>query len=201
VAPSSVDSAASEVWAMLVIGAAGLAIACVLGTLLYTVVRRIAADVRRLRGTPSKRVSFFWPGWAVSVTLALGIVLAPIFFGDRPRDPIAKAQADTRAMAAAIRIFAAHCGALPSSGGAKDCSNVTTSATGPSPLPEALMSQQTNAQGLVGGPFIAVMPSLPSGWTGTGNTYSYYTTPTGGFIVCATGDRTGANSDDGTTCP
>jgi hypothetical protein len=68
-------------------------------------------------------------------------------------------------------------------------------------LPGVLLTQQTNAQNQIGGPFLNNMPSLPGGWTGSGATYSYYTTAMGTFTVCATGDSTGANSNGGQTCP
>ena len=64
-----------------------------------------------------------------------------------------------------------------------------------------LLTRQTNARNEARGPFIQAMPLLPGGWKGSGNSYSYYTFPTGGFTVCATGNGTGANSDGGTTCP
>lgn len=119
------------------------------------------------------------------------------------RARIAKAQADTRALASAVRDFSAHCGGLPVGGPnpTSGCTATTTAASGPAALPSVLLTRQTNAKKEVGGPFINSMPTLPAGWKGSGNSYSYFTFATGGFTVCATGDGTGANSDGGTTCP
>ena len=116
---------------------------------------------------------------------------------------IAKAQADRRTLASAIRDFAAYCGGLPVGGtnNTTNCTATTAAPSGPVELPSVLLTRQTNARNEVGGLFIQVMPLLPGGWKGSGNSYSYYTFPTGGFTVCATGDGTGANSDGGTTCP
>jgi prepilin-type N-terminal cleavage/methylation domain-containing protein len=137
----------------------------------------------------------------VAIIGILAAIAVPLYANVQARARIAKAQADTRAMASAISIFSAHCGALPSGTGAADCSNVTTATTGPVALPGALLSQQTNAQNQIGGPFLNSMPTLPGGWVGTTGTYNYYTTASGTFTICATGDSTGANSNGGVTCP
>ncbi len=136
----------------------------------------------------------------VAIIGILAAIAVPLYANVQARARIAKGQADTRAMASAISIFSAHCGALPSGTGATDCTNVTTAATGLVALPGALLTQQTNAQNQVGGPFLNSMPTLPGGWTGSGGTYSYSTSANGTFIVCATGDNTGANSNGGVTC-
>jgi len=64
-----------------------------------------------------------------------------------------------------------------------------------------LLTQQTNAQNQVGGPFINAMPTLPQGWTGSGTSYKYSSSAAGTYMVCATGDSTGASSTGGVTCP
>jgi hypothetical protein len=64
-----------------------------------------------------------------------------------------------------------------------------------------LLTQQTNAQNQVGGPFLNSSPTLPAGWTGSGTSYKYATTAAGSFLVCASGDSTAADSGGGTTCP
>ena len=119
------------------------------------------------------------------------------------RARIAKAQADTRTLASAIRDFAAYCGGLPVGGtnNTTNCTATTAAPSGPVGLPSVLLTQQKNARGEVRGPFLGATPTPPGGWKGSGNSYSYYTFPTGKFTVCATGDGTGANSDGGTTCP
>ena len=137
----------------------------------------------------------------VAIIGILAAIAVPLYANVQARARIAKGQADTRAMASAVSLFSAHCGALPSGAAGTDCSGVTTAATGPVALPGVLLTQQTNAQNQIGGPFLNNLPALPGGWTGSGTTYSYYTTAMGTFVVCATGDSTGANSNGGQTCP
>jgi hypothetical protein len=66
-----------------------------------------------------------------------------------------------------------------------------------------LLTQQTNAQNQVGGPFLNSAPTLPAGWGGSGTSYKYTTTAAGTFVICGTGDSTGADSNGGapTACP
>jgi hypothetical protein len=47
------------------------------------------------------------------------------------------------------------------------------------------------------------MPTLPAGWGGSGTSYKYTTTAAGTFVICGTGDSTGADSNGGapTACP
>src|SRR5688500_5096838 len=137
----------------------------------------------------------------VAIFGILAAIAVPLYANVQARARIAKAQADTRAMASAVSLFSAHCGALPSGAAGTNCSGVTTAARGPVTLPGDLLTQQTNAQNQIGGPFLNGMPALPGGWTGSGGTYTYYTTGAGTFTVCATGDATGANSNGGQTCP
>src|SRR5438309_588440 len=68
-------------------------------------------------------------------------------------------------------------------------------------LPTVLLTQQTNAQNQVGGPFLNSTPSLPAGWTGSGTSYKYSSSATGTFMLCGSGDSTAANSNGGATCP
>ena len=50
--------------------------------------------------------------------------------------------------------------------------------------------------------FLNAAPVLPGGWAGNGTTgYKYSTSAAGTFLVCGTGDATGANSNGGVTCP
>jgi hypothetical protein len=64
-----------------------------------------------------------------------------------------------------------------------------------------LLTQQTNAQNQVGGPFLNNAPTLPAGWSGSGTSYKYSSSAVGTFIVCGSGDSTAADSNGGTTCP
>ena len=136
----------------------------------------------------------------VAIIGILAAIAVPLYANVQTRARIAKAQADTRALASAISIYAAHCGNLPSGAGGQNCP-VAGAAIGPIAIPAELLLQQTNNQNQVGGPFMNTAPTLPGGWTGSGATYSYFVSAIGTFTVCATGDATGANSNAGTTCP
>src|SRR5262249_24437250 len=125
----------------------------------------------------------------------------PLYANVQARARIAKAQADTRAIASAVSIYSAHCGGLPDNGA------VTTtcpSAAGQNgALPTVLLTQQTNAQNQAGGPFLNSPRTLPAGWVGSGTSYKYTTTAAGTFVICGTGDSSGADSNGGapTACP
>jgi prepilin-type N-terminal cleavage/methylation domain-containing protein len=135
----------------------------------------------------------------VAIIGTLASIALPLYQNIQTRARIAKAQADTRAIASAIGIYAALCGGLPD-----NTSSATTcpTATGQSgAFPAVLLTQQTNSSNQVGGPFLNAMPTLPQGWTGSGASYKYTSTLSGVYVVCATGDGTGADSNGGTTCP
>jgi len=135
----------------------------------------------------------------VAIIGILAAIAVPLYSNMQARARIAKAQADTRSMATAISIYSGHCGALPDNGStATTCPTALNQAGA---FPAVLLTQQTNGQNQVGGPFINAMPSLPQGWTGSGTSYKYSSSATGTFMVCATGDSTGANSNGGVTCP
>jgi hypothetical protein len=70
-------------------------------------------------------------------------------------------------------------------------------------MPAVLLTQQTNPQNQIGGPFLNSMPTLPAGWGGSGTSYKYTSTAVGTFVICGTGDSTGADSNGGspTACP
>jgi len=137
----------------------------------------------------------------VAIIGILAAIAVPLYANVQARARIAKAQADTRAIASAVSIYSAHCGGLPSSGStATDC----PTATGQNgALPTVLLTQQTNAQNQIGGPFLNASPRLPAGWGGSGTSYKYTTTAAGTFVICGTGDSTGADSNGGSpvACP
>jgi type IV pilus assembly protein PilA len=135
----------------------------------------------------------------VAIIGILSAIAVPLYSNMHSRARIAKAQADTRAMASAISIYTGHCGGLPDNGSAG--TNCPTALNQSGAFPAVLLTQQTNAQNQLGGPFINSMPSLPMGWTGSGTSYKYSSSTSGTFLICATGDSTGANSNGGTTCP
>lgn len=135
----------------------------------------------------------------VAIIGILAAIAVPLYANVQARARIAKAQADTRAIASAVSIYSAHCGGLPDNGAATTVCASANSQNGA--LPGVLLTQQTNAQNQIGGPFLNSAPVLPAGWTGSGTSYKYSSSATGTFMLCATGDSTGANSNGGTTCP
>ena len=138
----------------------------------------------------------------VAIIGILAAIAVPLYANIQARARIAKAQADTRAIASAVSIYSAHCGGLPDAGSAATNCPFSVAAQGTS-LPAVMLTQQTNQQNQVGGPFLNAMPTLPAGWGGSGTTYKYTTTAIGTFVICGTGDSTGADSNGGspTTCP
>jgi prepilin-type N-terminal cleavage/methylation domain-containing protein len=135
----------------------------------------------------------------VAIIGILAAIAVPLYANVQQRARIAKAQADTRAMASAVSIYSAHCGALPDNGSAATTCPTASNQSGA--LPAALTTQQTNAQNQVGGPFLNSIPTLPAGWTGSGASYKYASTAIGTFIICGSGDSTAADSNGGSTCP
>jgi type IV pilus assembly protein PilA len=136
----------------------------------------------------------------VAIIGILAAIAVPLYANLQARARIAKGQADTRAIASAVSIYSGHCGGLPDN--ASSATTCPTSTNQSGALPTALMSQQTNGQNITAGPFLNAAPVLPGGWTGNGTTgYKYSTSAAGTFLVCGTGDATGANSSGGVTCP
>ena len=104
----------------------------------------------------------------VAIIGILAAIAVPVYGNVQARARIAKAQADGRALATAVSVYAAHVGTLPSS------------------LDE-LTTQVTNSQGYVAGPFILALPAAPSGWT----PYAYTgNSATLAFSITAGGDAT-----------
>jgi type II secretion system protein G len=103
----------------------------------------------------------------VAIIGILAAIAIPLFANVQARARLAKAQADARALASAVSIYSAHMGTLP------------TALTD-------LTSVVTNAQGQAGGPFMASVPTGPSGW----GAYTYTSTASGVFTVSNSGDGT-----------
>ena len=105
----------------------------------------------------------------VAIIGILAAIAIPLYANVQQRARIAKAQADARALASAASIYGAHMGVIP------------TALT-------QLTSAVTNGQGQVAGPFMASVPTPPSGWS---TPYGYSgTTATGVFTISANGDGT-----------
>ena len=135
----------------------------------------------------------------VAIIGILAAIAVPLYANVQARARIAKAQADTRAIASAVSIYSALCGGLPDNG--SSATNCPSANNQSGAMPTVLMTQQTNAQNQVGGPFLNSMPTLPAGWTGSGTSYMYASTATGMFVICAGGDGTVASTPGSTTCP
>ena len=104
----------------------------------------------------------------VAIIGILAAIAVPLYANVQQRARIAKAQADSRAMASAVSIYGAHMGVVP------------TALT-------ALTTQVTNGQSQVAGPFMASVPAPPSGWSA----YSYTAlTASGTFTISSDGDGT-----------
>ena len=135
----------------------------------------------------------------VAIIGILATIAVPLYANTQTRARVAKAQADTRALASAVSIYQAHCGGLPDNTASTGTCPMATNQSGA--LPAVLMLQQTNAQNAVAGPFLNALPTLPAGWTGTGASYTYTSDPTGMFRICGSGDSTVASTPGGSTCP
>ena len=135
----------------------------------------------------------------VAIIGILAAIAVPLYANAQSRARIAKAQADTRAVASAISIYVAHCEGLPDNASTTTVCQTATGQTGA--VPSVLMTPQSNAQNAVAGPFLNGAPVLPTGWTGNGSGYRYSSTVTGNFTICAGGDGTVIDSRAGNSCP
>ena len=106
----------------------------------------------------------------VAIIGILAAIAIPLYANVQARARIAKAQADTRALASAVSIYSAHMGNVPAS-------------------LALLNTTASNSQGQIAGPFMAATPAVPAGWTG----YAYTPDPAAGtFSITASGDSTSA---------
>jgi len=137
----------------------------------------------------------------VAIIGILAAIALPLFSSVQRRARIAKAQADTRALASAVNLYSAHCGGLPDRAASTTTCPTTSAAQAGGDLPSVLFTAQLNAQNQTGGPFMNGLPTLPAAWTGSGSSYKYSNTAAGTFLVCATGDGWVADSNSWNTCP
>ena len=104
----------------------------------------------------------------VAIIGILAVIAIPLYANVQARARLAKAQADARALASAVSIYSAHVGSLPAA-----LTDLTTVIT--------------NAQGQVGGPFMASIPAGPAAW----GTYVYTPVQSAGtFTISNSGDST-----------
>jgi type II secretion system protein G len=105
----------------------------------------------------------------VAIIGILAAIAIPLYANIQARARIAKAQADTRTLASAATIYAAHMGMVPT-------------------LLTQLTAVSTNSDNLTAGPFVGTLPSPPAGWAPVG-AYAYaQSTAAGTFKISATGD-------------
>ena len=105
----------------------------------------------------------------VAIIGILAAIAIPLYANVQARARIAKAQADSRALASAVSIYAAHMGTVPAAG--------TLS---------VLTVVAVNQQSQSAGPFMAQIPAPPVNWT----TYTYAAdTASGTFNISASGDN------------
>jgi len=107
----------------------------------------------------------------VAIIGILAAIAIPLYANVQARARLAKAQADAATLASAVSIYSAHMGTLPTA-----LTNLTTAVT--------------NSMGQVGGPFMASIPSGPSGW----GAYTYTSTASGTFEITNAGDNTTVSS-------
>jgi Tfp pilus assembly protein PilE len=108
----------------------------------------------------------------VAVIGVLATIAIPLYANVMARGRIAKAQADSRALASAAAVYGAHMGSIPAA-----LTQLTTVAT--------------NAQGNLAGPFMNSMPIPPGGWA------AYVYTPNvsaGTYSITSSGDGTSVTS-------
>ncbi len=105
----------------------------------------------------------------VAIIGILAAIAIPLYANVQARARIAKAQADSRALASAVSIYAAHMGSVPASGALS-----------------VLTSVAVNQQSQSAGPFMAQVPQPPANWT----SYTYAAnTGSGTFNISASGDN------------
>ncbi len=103
----------------------------------------------------------------VAIIGILAAIAIPLYANVQQRARIAKAQADSRALASAVSIYSAHMGSLP------------TALTD-------LTSAAVNGAGQSAGPFMARVPAPPATWAA----YTYTSSATGTFSITSNGDST-----------
>ncbi len=106
----------------------------------------------------------------VAIIGILAAIAIPLYANVQQRARIAKAQADMRALASAVSIYAAHMGTLPAT-------------------LALLNAAAVNPAGQSAGPFMSSTPAAPAGWSGYAAGY-VPNAAAGTFVISSTGDGT-----------
>ena len=109
----------------------------------------------------------------VAIIGILSAIAIPLYANVQGRARVAKVQADLRTLASAVGIYEAHTGSLPAA-----LTNLTVTVS--------------NGQGQIAGPFMASVPTAPSGGSPAWSAYSaaYTSNANGTFALTASGDGT-----------
>lgn len=102
----------------------------------------------------------------VAIIGILAAIALPLYANVESRARISKAQADMRALASAVSIYASHMGNNP-------------------PDLASLNSAAVNSLGQTAGPFMSATPAPPNGW----QPYTYVANADGTFSVTSSGDN------------
>ena len=102
----------------------------------------------------------------ISIVAALAV---PLYANEDARARVAKAQADTRTLACAVSLYAAHMGTLP----------VALA---------VLSAPAVNGRNESAGPFVPSFPLPPLGGSPAWGNYAYTSSSAGTFAIIATGD-------------
>jgi len=109
----------------------------------------------------------------VAIIGILAAIAIPLYANVQARARVAKAQADLRTVASAVSMYQAHTGSLPAA-----ITDLTVTVS--------------NGQGQTAGPFLASVPTAPSGGAPTWSAYTaaYSSNANGTFSLTASGDGT-----------
>ena len=109
----------------------------------------------------------------VAIIGILAAIAIPLYANVQARARVAKVQADLRTLASAVSMYQAHTGSLPAA-----LTDLTVTVS--------------NGQGQTAGPFMASVPTAPSGGSPTWSAYSaaYSSNANGTFALTASGDGT-----------